>query len=240
METKNIELQKTQNYHYVFAGFTTFDEVLKKMKEKMPYYKISLKEKKIIKEVFYDNEYNMLSDAGIVLSKSTTKKDSYFYLRRLNRVLKKKNTKYRLENKCDPDDHPRDYAVKIANAIDNSFSSSLTIDLESIVKKTKEIIEVINKKAIYDIICGSGYRAQIVFEDVSYKDIESGKKVFQEGVTLTVPTGENQETTEILKIIERNIPGLVLYEESRFEIAQKLLYTEEQELELPTEGEEEN
>lgn len=235
----NIELQTTENFHFVFAGFITFEEVIKRLKEKTPFYRIAQKGKKVIKEIFYDNEYNMLSDSGIVLSKSSTKENTYFNIRRISHAANIKDSKYRIDGVCQASDHPKDYTKKIATAIENTFMSPLTIDLESIVKKTKEKIEVVIKKTIYDIICGTGYHAEFTHEEVSYKDVESGNKVFQECATLTVPSGEYEETAHLLNIIERTIPNLVLYKESRFEIAQKLLYSEEQELQLPQEGEDE-
>lgn len=225
-QRKAAELQKFDNYHYAFAGFITFKEVLKTLREKMPFYRIEEGDKKYIKEIFYDNEYNMLSDAGIIVSKSTTPKDTFFNIRRLSRLLNKRNRKYTIDRRCCPTDHPRDYAEQIAAAINDSFSSSLTIDIENIVKKTSEKIQADINKTNYNLICGSGYRATLVHEKVIYKDIATGKKVLQEGVNLRVPSGEHAETEEILKIIEKNISGLVLFEESRFEIAQKLLYSQ--------------
>ncbi|MBO5394702.1 MAG: hypothetical protein J6A28_02220 [Clostridia bacterium] len=228
MDAKKVELQQYDNYHYVLVGFTTFDEVIKKLKKILPFWRISPAGKKYIKEIFYDNEYNMLSDAGIVLSKSTTNKNTYFNIRRLVRVLNRKNKKYQIDSRCDEKDHPREFAEQIAAAINNSFSSSLTIDLENLVKKTKPKIQIDIYKKNYQLVCGTGYNAMIVYENVFYKDLESGRKVVQDGVSLSVPKGDSEETAELLKIIERNIPGLVLYEESRFEIAQKLLYTDKE------------
>lgn len=230
MEGKKVaELRATDNYHFVFAGFTTFKDALKIMKDNLHFYRFEEGEKKNIKEIFYDNEYNMLSDAGIVLSKSMTTQDTFFNIRRLSRLLNKRNKKYTIDRRCSPTDHPRDYAEHIAAAINDSFSSSLTIDLENIVKKTQEKILIENNKTIYNVICGSGYRAKLVEEHLLFKDIKTGKKVFQEAVCLSVPSGEYPETAELLKFIERNISGLVLFKESRFEIAQRLLYSQEEE-----------
>ena len=233
MNAKKVELQKNDNYHYVLAGFTTFDDVLKTLKKIMPFWRITPSGKMYIKEIFYDNDYNMLSSAGIVLSKSTTNKNTFFNIRRLARVLNKKNIKYQIDNYCGAKDHPREYAEQIAAAINNCFSTSLTIDLETLVKKTTAKIQIDIFKKNFKLICGSGYKATIVYEKVYYKDLKNGKKVVQDGVSLTVPKGELDETAQLLKLIERNIPGLVLYEESRFEIAQKLLYSDDK-----TEGEE--
>ena len=223
MDSKRAELRKTDNYHFVIAGFTSFKEILKSLKKAMPYYRFESKPKKRIVEVFYDNDYNMLSDAGIILSKSSTNKDTNFNIRRLSRVLHKRNKKYKIAGSCKAGDHPRQYAEQIAAAIDDSFSSSLSIDLENIVKKTNEVIQIELNKTPYSLICGTGFRADITHEDVVYKDIKTGKKVFQQCVNLSVPSGENEETTEILKIIERCVPSLILFTESRFELAVKIL-----------------
>lgn len=234
MRANNLELQTNRSYHYVFVGFIKFKEILKKLTVKMPFYKITNVGKQTLKEIFYDVDGNMLSDAGIVLSKSITKKDTFFNVRRLSAVSRRK---YKLD-KCAPDDNPKDFAVQIADAIEDSFSTPLSIDLESIVKKTRPIISLDIGKTIYEIVCGSGYRAKIVYEDVEYKDIKTGKKIRQEGATLVVPNEDCEETQEILSIIDKNIAGLSLYNASRFEIAQKLLYSTGEKVEI--EEDEEN
>ena len=226
MTVKNVQLSPVRNYHYVIVGFAEFKEVLKKIKKALQYYRFQPLPKKRIVETYYDNEYKMLSDAGIVLSKSVTKKDTYFNIRRLSRVLDRKTLKNRIETKCLPDDHPRNYSVEIADAIAKMFSSSLTIDIENIVKKTSPIIDVGINKAPYELICGTGYRAKLTYEEVYYRDIATGKKIFQECVCLTTPDEDCAETQEILKAIERHAPAFIMYQESRFEFAQKLLYAQ--------------
>ena len=181
----------------------------------------------------------MLSDVGIILSKSITPKDCFLNFRRLSLRLKKKNTKYKIDE-CGERDDPKDYASRIASAIEKSFNASLTIDIEGVVKKTKPIIEVDIKKENYEIICGSGYRAKLVYEDAEYKDVATGRRVQQFGVNLSVPIKDEEETKELLNLISRHVAGLYLCQESRFEIAQKLLYTEPVDLEFEQEdGEEE-
>ncbi|MBQ8909093.1 MAG: hypothetical protein IJY90_02250 [Clostridia bacterium] len=226
MSEKKADFQSNDNYHYVIAGFTRFKDVFKKIKKAMPYYRFGKLPKKKITETFYDNEYNMLSDAGIILSKSATKKDAFFNIRRLSRTLHKKSKKYKIDSGCQSYDHPRDYAQKIATAIDNMFSASLPIDVENIVKKTKPMIEIILDKTPYEMVCGTGFKGKITHENVTYKDVATGKKVIQESVCLSVPVGDAEETQEILRVIERVTPSLVLFKESRFELAQKLLYPE--------------
>ena len=237
MAGKNLEMQTNLSYHYVFVGFATIKDVLKDINQRLPFYKFSLIGKSNLKEIFYDVENNTLSDGGIVLSKSISKTDTYLNIRRLSRINPRRNRKYKID-RCEEKDHPKDFAVQVAAAIEDSFSSPLSIDLESIVKKTKPKISLDIDKQTYDVVCGTGYRAKFVYENVLYKDIASGKKVEQAGITLYVPMEECKETEEILTAIERGVTGLSLYNESRFEIAQKLLYTEPQELDLGEEEEE--
>ena len=92
----------------------------------------------------------------------------------------------------------------------------------------------------YKIICGTGYRAEMEYENATYKDVKTGKKVSRLGVTFMFPWEEREETDEILRVIDRKVKGLASFELSRYEIAEKLLYTErEGEFELVVSDDEE-
>ena len=70
MDAKNAQMEEYHNYHYVFVGFTTFDKVLKQLRQALPFYTFRKTGKGKLKEIFYDEEGHMLSDVGIILSKS--------------------------------------------------------------------------------------------------------------------------------------------------------------------------
>ena len=133
----------------------------------------------------------------------------------------------------------KDYSLQLAQAIEHSFSSPFSVDLDSIVKQTKPKFETIIQADKYQIICGTGYRASMEYENAHYKDIKTGKKVSRLGITFNFPLEEREETAEILDVIDRKIKGLSLNELSRFEIAQQVLYTQlEEELDFSEEDEE--
>ena len=52
----------------------------------------------------------------------------------------------------------------------------------------------------YNVICGTGYRAEMLYENATYKDIKTGNKVSRLGITFKVPLDERPETDEILDI----------------------------------------
>lgn len=244
MKAKKLELQNVQSYHFVFVGFAEFKEVFKKLTDELPYYRFEKAGKEFEKEIFYDVPDQLLSTAGLVLSKWYHGKKIYFHVRKLSKLVgaMKRPTKKFLFGSCEDIDEPKDFSLQIASAIENSFSSPFTVDLDSIVKQTRPIIEVDIQSEKFNVICGTGYRAEMLYENAIYKDIKTGKKVSRLGITFKVPLEEREETDEILDIISRKVFGIALYDNSRFEIAQQLLYSviDEESKQLETDEEEED
>lgn len=232
MTAKKLELQDALSFHFVFVGFAEFENVLKNLKNNLPYYRISFAEKTEEKEVFYDVANELLSSAGLVLSKWYNHGKIYFHVRKISNL---KNVSRRFSKKflfgpCEEKDEPRDYSLQIATAIENSFSSPFTVDLDSMVKRTMPIFDVNVKSEKYDVICGTGYRATLLYENATYRDLDTGKKASRLGVTLNVPIEDRPETAEILDVISKRVLGLAFFDNSRFELGQKLLYSQPEEM----------
>lgn len=227
MKAKKLELENVQSFHYVFVGFADFKQEFKNITENLPYYRFEKVGKEIEREIFYDVPGELLSTAGLILSKWYSGNKIYFHIRKLSKLsgAMKRPTKKFLFGSCEEIDQPKDFSLQISSAIENSFSSPFTVDLDSIVKQTKPIIEVEIQSEKYNIICGTGYRAVMLYENAIYKDIKTGKKVARLGVTFKFPTEEREETQEIIETLSRKVFGLALYDNSRFEIAQQLLYS---------------
>ena len=96
---------------------------------------------------------------------------------------------------------------------------------------TEPKIEVLVDANQYQIICGTGYRATMIFENATYRDIATNKKVSRLGVTLQLPSAEYEESRELLDLIDKQISSLARINLSRFEIAEQLLYSEPLDLE---------
>lgn len=237
-----LEQEKIDTYHYVILGFANFKIIKQKFDEYLKYYRLSYEGKINAKEVIYDVAENMLSNSGIVLSKQYEDDKVLIKVRKISYLpgaFKRPSKKFLL-GEVERDDEPKDFSLHIASAIENSFTTPFTVDLDSIVKQTIPKIEINIKADKYQIICGTGYRAYIMFENVTYRDIETNRKVEKIGVTLHLPTGSKnkKENQEILSIIDRNINELALFNYSRYEIAQKLLYPKIDNQDVGVNGEE--
>lgn len=226
MKTKKFEIQNLLSYHYVFVGMADFAKVFKDLAQNLPYYRLAYEGKIFEKEVFYDVPENLLSSAGLILSKWYNKGNIYFNIGRLNADIlanKRRPAKKFLFGPCEALDEPRHFSLQIASAIEHSFSSPFSVDLDSIVKQTTPRTEILIEADRYQIICGTGYRASMDYEKTTYTDVVTGKKVTKLGVTFNFPFEERDETDEILRVIDRKAKGLANFEMSRYELAQKLL-----------------
>lgn len=228
MKAKKLILQNSSSYHFVFVGFADFNKVYRNLTQNLPYYRFENQGRFVEKEIFYDVPDELLSSAGLLLSKWYNSGNIYFHIRRLSQDvagLKRPSKKF-LFGSCEDEDEPKDFSLQIASAIEHSFTSPFSVDLDSIVKQTMPKIETVVESQRYKIICGTGYRAVMEYENATYKDIKTGKKVSMLGVTFKFPDEEREETEEILRVIDRNVKGLGSFDLSRYEIAQKLLYSE--------------
>ncbi len=223
-----MEEHNMQSYHYAFAGSTTFKQVVDLLDANLPYYRLEKLADRTTKEIFYDGPNDVLSDAGIVLSKLVENNKSSLTVRKISQssIVGNQSKKY-LIGECAMDEEPSDYSFAIASTIIKSFNSSLSIDLDSLIKQTMPKMDVVVQAEVFDIICGTGYRAKMQHEHSIYRDINKGKKVELYGVTFQFPTDERPEKKEILAAIDRYVKGLSLLQLSRFELGCKYLYPPE-------------
>ena len=211
------------------------------MDKNLNYFRISLDGPFAGKEIIYDVKSNMLSNAGLVISKQFEGKDAYFKVRKISTLsegYKRPGQKFNL-SEVHSNEEPKNFPVQIANAIANAYSGAFTIDLVSVVRQTIPKIQIDVKGLKYFIHGGTGYEGVLLYEEAVYKDITTGKKVKRNGFTLKLPTSEkwNKESQEIIDTIEHYCKELYRYELGRFEIAQRLLYPEPFKEEKPKEDE---
>lgn len=226
---EKLEAEVIRKVHYYYIG-KNYKKVIKKLDQNLNYYRLEDQGKFDGKEIVYDVKSNMLSNAGLVLSKQYEGDEATFKVRKISTLpgeFKRPSKKFQL-GRADDSETPRDYALQIANAIGDSFSSAFTVDLVSVVRQTEPRIEILVTGRKYKIIGGTGYEAHMLYEIATYKDVASKKKVKRVGFTLKLPKEEKYETenNEVMDAIEKYCKELVCYEASRFEIAKRLLYPE--------------
>ena len=204
-----------------------FNKVLKKLDRELKFYRFEYDGKFKGNEIIYDINSNLLSNAGLVISKQMDEGKSYFKVRKISNLptaFKSRAQKFFL-GECDGNEEPKDFPIQISQAIENSFSTEFTIDLVSIVRKTMPKIQIEVKGQRYKILGGLGYEAVLFFEKTTYKDLVTNKKVKRLGVTLILPQGEEFEceNAEIIEAVDHWCKELVPYQQTRFEIAKRLL-----------------
>lgn len=223
-----LENENNEKHHYYLIGKNE-KKLIKKLDEHLKFYTLRFNNKFLGKEIVYDVPSNMLSNAGLVLSKQYEENGGVFFKVRkisfLPENVSRKSKKFYLAQ-CSGKEEPKDFPIQIANAIQSSFTEPFTIDLVSIVRQTVPKIEILVYGKYYQIIGGFGYKAKLNFEKVIYKDIETNKKVARYGVTFVMPNNKFDEkyNNEILQIIDKYCSELVPYKSTRFEIAKKALY----------------
>lgn len=225
-----LENENVEKYHYYIIGKDE-KKITSKLDKLLKFYTLRFVENFVGREIIYDVPNNMLSNAGLVLSKQYEENDGIFFkVRKISFLpanVRRKSKKFYLAE-CTGSEEPKDFPIQIANAIQSSFTEPFTIDLVSVVRQTipKIEIKVYGKK--YQIVGGFGYKAKMFFEKTEYKDLIGGKKVVKYGLTFNAPTGEENQkyNQEVLEVIDKYCTELVPYKQTRFEIAKRLLFPE--------------
>lgn len=241
-KNSKLELENSREYHFVILGYNEFKDIYASLTSNLNFYRFQNKGKVETKEVIYDVPDNTLTDSGIVISILEENNKHTLKVRKISRLqgnLKRPPKTYVL-GRVEKGEEPKDYSLQVSSAIDDAFTINFTTDIDDFVKKTVAKIEVDIEGTRYNIICGSGYRASILFENATYKDLKTGKKVSRAGVTLLLPREPRPESEELLKVIDRKVCELALYNYSRFEIASQLLYPKVSEVEGQTETDEDS
>ncbi len=226
MENKEKEFENYRECHYVLLGFSQFKDILAKFVENLKFYRLKPLGKSNTQEIIYDVPERTITDAGVIISSIKEGGKRYLRIKKISLLqgeLKRPTKTYVLGQLYD-EEEPKDYSMQISQVIDNSFTMKFTIDIDEVVQKTEPIIEVDIENIKYNMICGTGYRAELLFENATYKDIESGRKVERQGVTLRLPIEPCKESDDLLSMIDHKICEIAPYNLTRFEIAQKLLY----------------
>ena len=234
-----LQLEKEKRYHYMIMGYETFPKALKTLSQELSFYRFERKPDVNGKEIMYDLANNALFDNGIILSKLYENGKVMFKVRKLSFLPGEVNmpSKKFVLQEIDNDAEPKDFSLQISSAIENSFSTPFTIDLDAVVREVVPKIEVDIESERYLIIGGTGYRGELCHEFVTYRDLATKKKVKKEGVILKLPYDEiyQKENEYILDVIDRKVQGFGLYNMTRFELAQKALYSQNEDEEYEDE-----
>ena len=202
-------------------------KIVHKLELHMPFYRFNFEKKIKSREIVFDTATNLLESAGLVLSKIYDDGKCYFVLTKVSYLPPKfkKPSVVLFKAECASNDMPSMYPVKLAGVIGDSNPSVFTVDLVEVVKVVVPKIQIDVTGDGYRIASGSGYKAKMLFESVKYKDLFTGRKFKHKNVAFVLSGKEEdaKSNNEIKGTVLRYCKELFPYDETRFEIARRVL-----------------
>lgn len=182
-------------------------------------------------QIVYDTDKKLLTGAGLILRKKILPQRTYFSLVRISSMknLQDREKKSFL-GECDRDDQPSDFPVQIADEINNIFNNIFTINLVDVVKHCTPYLQIETGGNVYKIVSGTGYEAEMTFENLRVRDLRTGKKALVRNFSIEMPQDPNyeKERAEILDMIEHDCKELFYINRNKFEIAEVAVRTPEE------------
>lgn len=200
---------------------------LHKMTAKLGFYSILYDGKVSEIETIYDTDKNLLTGAGLLLRKKQHPNRTYFSLVRISSMNNIRNReKKAFLGECEYKDQPSDFPVQIADVINKTFNNLFTINVVDIVTHVTPYIRIDMSGNRYKIVSGTGYEAEINFENLKFKDVRTGKKAKRRNFSIEMSADPNyeKERRQILDVIEHYCKELQFVNRNRFEMADVMLH----------------
>ncbi len=196
---------------------------LSKLSHNLGFYNIIGEGKIKDTEIYYDTNRKLLSGAGLLLRKKITPTRTYFSLVRISGMQNIENReKKSFLGECERNDEPQDFPEEIAEEINRIFINLFTINLVDVVKHCVPYIRIDITGNRYRLVSGTGYEAEMCFENLKIRDVRTGKKAKRRNFSLELADDANyeKEKNEILETIDTQCKELFFVKRNRFEIAE--------------------
>lgn len=196
---------------------------LQKLSNKLGFYSIINCGKLNNTEIIYDTDKKLLTGSGLILRKKITPQRVYFSLVRvssMNNLATREKKSFLGE--CELKDQPNDFPVQIADAINKIFNNLFTINLVDVVKHCTPYIKIDITGNQYKIVSGTGYEADMTFENLAVRDMRTGRKAKVRNFSLEMESNPHyeRERQQILDAVEHYCKEMVPINRNRFEIAE--------------------
>lgn len=194
-----------------------------------PQYTFSFYEKAKIEEIYYDSKTNDLASAGIIISKNIEHNKGFIkiereFVKQKGITLEKNKEEKMYVHPIVVKDKVTDHMFFIIDGILNMFSTKFHIDLENIIKVAVPTIIITNKQKRYKIYGGTGFKAEMYFEDISFKNMRSKRTGNTLMLTVKLLSSEKflPHFDEFLKQLEKHVKELINLTETKHNIARKM------------------
>ncbi|MEG1752056.1 MAG: hypothetical protein RR140_02180 [Clostridia bacterium] len=178
------------------------------------------------KIVFLDTPNNLLTTNGIIISKVIENSKAYFiverqkFLPKMFRTGTEKFCKIEINSK----DKLMDHKLQVVDAITALYDTSISIDFENILKNALPKIETYTNANCVRLVNGSGLRAFLFFEEITYENLETGRKNFRLGLTVKMDCSKLylNAFNEYIWNLERLVKELTPISENEFDYASRV------------------
>lgn len=181
----------------------------------------------ITKSVYLDSPNNLLSSAGILLSKVVKHGKAFFRVER-EEYFRDKRTIIPKEKKVfihpiGLKDNAPEHSIFLTNGITSMFSTRFHIDLENVFKTVVPKLEIESKQNIFRVLNGKGFKAEIVYERIFIKNYETKRRsrMLMMNIKRTSTIGED-EFKKLTTNLERFCKEMIPTKETQYEIAKKM------------------
>ena len=165
-----VQIQTQGVKNYIAVADKPFAKVLQ-LEKKINLHRFNLVNRYKQSEIFFDTETNLLSKAGIILSKTISPEKTYFKVERQSTLLKlysrKKETVFIHE--VGIRDKVTDHAFFLVDGIKSLFTTQFTVDLENVLKNIKPKIVVDSTIDKWAVVSGGGFKGSIYFQTSKIK-----------------------------------------------------------------------
>ena len=220
---KFVELVNTDVVKYEALTSKPFDKVFA-LEGILKFYKFQFFGPVKSSETFYDTPNDLLYKAGIVLSRVQEDDRVFFKVAQAVNNNLKTSTQKVFSHKVSVRDTIKDHSFYLVDGIRGLFSTPIYIDLENVIKNAIPKITVAISANVYKIISGSGFRAYMCHENITYENFETKRQQKANGMTVKLSGLEQymSEFIEFNKAIQKHCKEFVEVHEDLYEHAKKI------------------
>lgn len=172
-----IHLKTKGTKNYIAVTEKPFGKVLA-LEKKLSLHRFTFVKQYRMSEIFYDTPNDLLSKAGIVVSKTITPEKSFFKVERqsvsLKRLSRLKETIF--VHEIGARDTVKDHAFFLVDGIKSLFTTQFTIDLENVIKNLRPIITIDSGMEEWSVISGGGFKCKIFYKSSKISNLETKRK----------------------------------------------------------------
>ena len=196
------------------------------LEKKLSLHRFSFVKQYKMSEIFFDTPNDLLSKAGIVVSKTITPEKAYFKVERQSFSLKQlsrlKETIFIHE--VGPRDSVADHAFFLVDGIKALFTTQFTIDLENVLKNLQPIITVNSVMQEWNVLSGGGFKCKIFYKTSKITNIETKRKNEFKSMRLELDCAETYLPAfdYLVDQIDKNCKDFVINTESLFDYCLRL------------------